>query len=744
MPRKTKVEKTEAEALGEVSPSEKLKMGEGRSQPTGPIARYWREIERYNRSVSDWHTEGESIEKVYLDETRAQGSSQRKFALLWANVETLKPAVYAKLPTVLCSRRYKDKDRVARIAAELMERSTNTSFELYGVNEAFKMVRDDRLLPGRGQVWVRYEPTIESYDDPDGTIDADSGDIIKLERLASEKVCVDYVHWQDFGHNVSKTWADVWLVWRVVYKTYEEVAERFGEEWADRVSYSSKAPGTGGGNKTDDPDDRCKIYEVWDKKRGTTSWMCEGSKEFLDDGEPPLDFMNFFPCPMPAYATKTSKSMIPKADYTFYRDQAKEINDLTEKIGNMSQWLIVKGFVPAGPSGTADPIQRALEDKSNKELFLQVDSMADWVERGGASKLIDWLPIDMVQAALQGAITIRNQLIQDVFQITGISDILRGQTDPNETLGAQELKAQTGTKRLRNTRDEISRFCCDVGRLVAEVVADKFSPKSIAEITGYRYQPPMPPMPAVPMLLGRPAMPVAGAMPPGAQMPPQMLQPAGGSPMGHNGGPAMDGMNNSDPELVFDDEVMALLRNDKLRSFRIDIETDSTIAADEAAERAQRGEFLTVTGGFLKQSVEAIAANPALGPMMTEMLLFAVRGFRAGKNMEDAIESSMKAAIKMAQQAAAAPKVDPRVEVEKAKLAETAKANQADAQLELRKQNQDAQLEVRSQDIGAALEKRKQDLAQVTDLRHNQVAADSQARDRAAKLLGDLKPMGSG
>jgi len=725
-----------------ISKTERDKQGLDKPKVNGTAARYWREVERYNREASDWHQEGEEIEKVYLDENRVQGSSARKFALLWANVEVLKPAVYAKIPTVLCSRRYKDKDRAGRIAAELMERATNTTFELYGVDGVFRAVRDDRLLPGRGTAWVRYEPTIEQRE-VEGEIDGD-GEPIVAEKLVAEKVCVDYVHWQDFGHNVAKTWtADVWLVWRVVYKTQDEVAERFGPEVAARLSYNTKSPGSS--SKTaEDPDSRAKIFEFWDKKRNTVSWMADGEKDFLESGPPPLSFMNFFPCPEPCYATKTSKSLIPRPDYRYYRDHAKEINDLTEKIGNMSQWLIVKGFVPSGPSSIADPIEEALNDKSNRELFVQVDSMADWSERGGAKGLIDWLPLDMVQAALQGAISLRAQMIQDVFQITGISDILRGQTDPNETLGAQELKAQTGTKRLRNTKDEVARFARDTALLVAEVIAENFSPKSIAEITGYRYVPPPPPMPMMPIMGGnimpmRPGMPVpmspGGITSPGGVMSPGGMTPVAGPPMGHNGGPGMDD-SETDTSLTFSDDVIELLRNDKLRSFRIDLETDSTIQADENAEKQQRTEFLSVAVGALERSANVMKLAPDLAPVMSELVMFAARGMRVGKSLEDVLEQALKKAQKRMEAMLAQPQQNPMVEIEKAKLQQKAQSDQAGHMLDQRKMQQDAQLEVRQQDIDAALEKRKQDIARITDLRHERVAADALARDRAATLLG--------
>lgn len=691
--------------------------GEG-NKPKGPMAsaaptseqkrikQYWREIERYRQFTNDWHQDAKNIEKLYLDEDRGENSATRRFSLLWSNVETLKPAVYAKLPNVQCSRRYKDKDPVARVAAELMERCVNTSFEIYDVDEVFQMVRDDRLLPGRGQAWVRYEADIETYELEDGETEtgeqpSELSEPKTAERLNGERVCIDYVHWGDFGHNVAGTWSEVWLVWRCVYKTQEEMTERFGAEIANKCSYDAKAPAMPHmDGEAETAEEFCRVYECWDKRARKVTWLTEGMKsEALESGPPPINFGAFFPCPRPCYATKTSRKLVPRPDYAYYRDQAKEINDLTDKIGNMCDWLIVKAFVPGGPSKIADPIEEAIRENSNRELFVSVESMSEWTERGGAAKLIDWMPIDMIVKAIQSAIAARNQLIQDVFQITGISDILRGQTDPTETLGAQELKAQTGSRRLRNTKDEVARFCRDVGRLAAEVAAEKFEPETIAELTGYTYVPtpeplgtPLPGVQAIganggPALNPPPTLPLPGgpAIPAGITMP---VQGAGGPLAGVGGGEAPMGQptppapspaapataeDASSPTMTFGDDVIKLLRNDRLRSFRIDVETDSTGQADENAEKQAATEFITATSGFIEKAGSMLAGAPELAPLMGEMLTFAVRRYRAGRGLEDEIEKTFGAIAKKAQAALNAP---PRKSPEEIKAEADAKAQQ--------------------------------------------------------------------
>ena len=166
----------------------------GTPEKPGSISHYLEVIERYEKGTSEWKERCEKIIKIYLDQHRTN-ASPRRFALLWSNIETLKPAIYARLPIAVVSRRYKDKDEAGRKAAEVLERCINTSFDLYGIDAVMRLVRDDRLLTSRGQAWVRYEADMEEYD---GEKDKEGNN---PERVKYEKVCCDHVHWMDFGHS---------------------------------------------------------------------------------------------------------------------------------------------------------------------------------------------------------------------------------------------------------------------------------------------------------------------------------------------------------------------------------------------------------------------------------------------------------------------------------------------------------------------------------------------------------------
>jgi hypothetical protein len=218
----------------------------------------------------------------------------------------------------------------------------------------------------------------------------------------------------------------------------------------------------------------------------------------------------------------------------------------------------------------------------------------------------------------------------------------------------------------------------------------------------------------------------------GMGQPGQMgMQPAGPDQM----------QSDPDNDMTFDDKVIELLRNDKMRGFRIDIETDSTIQPDENADKQRRMEFLNAVGPYMTGAVEAISKAPGLAPAMGEILMHVVRGFRTGRGMEETIEKSFQKIAKdvvAAQQAAAQQpnpdmlKVQQAGEVAKANLMLEARGQQSEHALAANKQQTDAMLKVREQNLDAAAK-----------ARDTEASAIAQARDRAARMLAGAKPQGN-
>lgn len=613
------------------------KVVQGPRNPEAAQRRWLKEIEKAQRYFRTWERNGETIIKLYRKQASesAQTPTKRKFAMLWANTEILKPTLYARVPEPVIGRRFKDKDVPGRLASDMLERAASYIFDTTDFDATMKGARDDCLLPGRGTAWIRF---IE-----DGVI------------------AIDYSHWRDFLHEPARRWEEVTWVAHRSYMTRDEMGERFKSFPADKLKSMEpdNLPRSGiSEQERKTMEGKFSVWEIWDKRRRRVCFITPTATIPLEESDPFLDLDGFWPTPRPIYSTMTTDSLIPVPDYKYYQDQAEEIDDLTRRIAALTDGLKLVGFYPKG-SEAATEIENALLPTTENKM-IGVEAWAAFSEKGGIKSIV-FLPIQEVVETIKACVELRTQLIQDVYQITGISDIMRGSTDPNETLGAQELKAQTGNVRIRDRQADIQRFARDMLRIVCEIIAEKFSPGVLMQMTNMQQvamemaQSPdqqAQPQPGIP-----PGMPPQGGMPQPMGM---GMAPPGIPPQAPPGPP---------PEVLQNlMQAFQLLKDDRLRGFRIDIETDSTVQPDENAEKQRRIEFATAMGSLFKEAVPLVQTAPATLPLVGETMRFVTRGFRAGKQLEDVLDKTLKALEAQAQAAASAPPKPTPEEIDQERL----------------------------------------------------------------------------
>ena len=625
---------------------------------------YWKkELSRAEKHFSKFWQKGDKLYKMFAKQ-HDENDSKRRFAMLWANTEVLKPSIYARPPIPQVSRRYRDKDPVGRLAAEILERASSFEFERMNIDSVLRAVRDDLLLPGRGQAWVRYEAEIEGDegdeyggDGEDYGAEGEGEDHEQLEaRMQAEqpqmpnaeatvkehKTVVDYVHYRQFLHSPARRWEEVTWVAKAVYMTDKEGKGRFKDKWKDvpldhKAQSDSKADGMTDPKLENSQFAQATVFEIWCKSHKKVYFVAKGASNVLDTMDPYLDFEGFFPCPKPVYATVTNNSLLPTPDYKYYQDQAEEIDQLTARIGKLIDSLKLVGFYPAGAEGdVSSAMEKALSPSTDSQM-IPVASWAAFSERGGGNAIV-WLPIREVVETLRACIEVRNQAVQDVYQITGISDILRGASNANETATAQSIKAQWGSVRVRDRQQELVRFSRDLTRMVCEVISENYDPQYLITMTNIELPQEPPPPPQQPPM--QPPQPTGD--PQQDQMAQQQMQQAQAQQQ-----QAMQAHQQQVQEYQAGmQKVQAafdLLANDDMRGYRIEVETDSTIQPDEDAEKQRRTEFVTAIGGLLQQAVPLLGAAPELAPLVGETILFTARGFRAGRQLEDVIEQAFKA-----------------------------------------------------------------------------------------------------
>jgi hypothetical protein len=606
----------------------------------------------YERSYKRWEARVDRIVKKYKDDSRYDRNPNARFNILWSNVQTIQPAIFARLPRPDVSRRFRDNDPIGRVASMMLERALEFEIEHYGdYKSAMNNAVLDRLLGGRGVAWVRYEPHIvgEETGEPDDgfsvTEDSDEAETPEAmenesqERIEYECCPVDYVHWRDFGHTIARTWEEVTAVWRRVYMSRPALVERFGEELGYKIPLDTKPDDLKQSYKSDDGVYEAVIYEIWDKETGKVLWISKSLGKIVDERDDPLGLENFWPCPKPLYATLTTDSLEPIPDFTIYQDQARELDVLCDRIDGLINALKVRGVYDA----SASELQRLFSEGENNTM-IPVNNWMAFAEKQGMKGAIDLVDLAPFAAALLSCYQAMEQVKGQIYELMGIADIQRGQSDPNDTLGAQIIKSNNAAGRLKTQQHAVVDFATSLLSIKAQIICNHFTDDTLVKISG-----------------------------------------------------AMQ-LSEQDKQLI--PKAIALLRDEAAKNFRIEVTSDSMIYQDEQQEKADRTAFLAAVGQFMQMALPAATQAPELTPMLMEMLKFGVTAFKAGKQLEGIIDQTADDFRKQYEQSKGQPKppspeaqkAQMEMQIEQAKM--QARQSELQTQAQLEQQKMQAQIEI--------------------------------------------------
>ncbi len=655
--------------------------------PVAEARRWHQELKLAKKEDADWCKRSKKIVKRYRDERTAGTSGAKRYNILWSNIQTVLPALYGRTPRAQVERRWKDKDPVSRTAATILERALQYEIDHYGDYDfAVKAAVTDRLLPGRGVAWVRFETkSVETVESPDMQAAEDAAPDMQegmttgepsIEMYAGkpevnlETTPCDYVYWEDFRCTPARTWDEVTWVARRVYMTKDEVIKRFGEEFSDvNLSHvptgldDMKSQGVSQGEI--DRMKKAEVWEIWDKGEECVYWVADGYDKLLDHKNDPYGLDGFWPCPKPLFATQTTDQLVPVPDYALYQDQAEEIDKLTNRIS-----LLVDAVKVVGVYDASQPsIQRMLTEGVDNTL-IPVDSWAAFSEKGGIKGTVDFLPLDQVMKALNECYQAREAAKQVVYDVTGLSDIIRGSSVASETATAQQIKGQYASMRLKRMQHDVAVFASDLLKIKAQLMCDLYSPQNLIEMSGI--------------------------------------------------------MGTDDAQ--FAEQAIQLMKTEPLRSFRIEVASDSLVEMDEAGEKAARTEFLQAFGQAMGQALPIIQAAPEFAPLIGETLQFVVRTFKGGRQLENALEM----AIEQGKQ----PKPE-QPNPEMMKLQADQQAQQAQMMAEQQKAQIAQQLEQAKLQASAELEQFKAQTAM--QLEQMKQAAETERATYKAQLEAETK-----
>lgn len=602
-------------------------------------------ISGYDTEFKKWDARVTKILKRYRDDNRsASGNETAKFNILWANVQTLIPAVYARLPKADVSRRFTDDDPIGRVASLLLERTLDYEIEHYSdYRSCMRHAVEDRFLGGRGVGWVRYDPHLKTQDipedgleltdnaEPEGELDQTTPKEGAPQEIAYECSPPDYIHWKDFGHSKARTWEEVEQVWRWVYLDADALDNRFGKGTSKKVPMDSGPEPLNKYAQKGDGNDRAKICELWDRISGKAYWFSKNYDKILDERDDPLGLEEFFPCARPLYATTTSDNLVPIPDFILYQDQANELDILSDRIDGLVKALRVRGIYDSSQPA----LQRLLTEGENNTL-IPTDKWSAFSEKGGLKGTIDLLPLDMIATALLQCYQARDNIKGQVYEITGISDIIRGETAASETATAQQIKGQYAGLRLKSMQESVALFASELLRIKAQIICAKYQPQTILKYAG------------------------------------------------------ADQLSDADKPYI--PQALALLKQSPLRSFRIEVASDSLVQIDEQQNKQDRLDFLNALTNFLREAVPAGQQVPEMVPMIMESIKYGVAAFKQA----NVIEGTIDQALEQLKAKAAQMKANPPPSKEQQQAQADQAAAQARGQVDLQIANVKSQADVQS------------------------------------------------
>lgn len=674
----------------------------------------------------------------------ADKETEAQYNILYSNTETLSPALYNSPPRPVVRRRFKTPDPIGTAAAKVAQRLLeyqldNGSLDYPTFDELMRGATLSGLVPGRGVIRFRYEAAFEKLQNEQAAEAAEAEGVKDpgeeseneghegAEVVSYETLCGQQVPWDRFRHGYALTWRDVPWVAYESEMTKVELEREFGAagvlvEVTDAVEDADKDPSNGKAEKVKGVK-TATVFEIWDKIAKKVIFITPGLPEkILKEVPDPLELAGFFDCPAPVQFTKRVKGLVPIPPYEYYKEQAKELNRITVRLQKLIASLKVRGFYDSQVEG----IEKALESEDN--VLLPAGNLAQLQAGGQASldKSIWLVPIEKIAPVVLQLYQQREQIKQVIFELTGLADIMRGSSQASETLGAQEIKNQWGTLRLKRWQKEVARYACDSLRIMAEIGVTKFSTETIAGMTGLQFptaaqkQQAQAQMQQLQLMAQQAQLSGQQPPPPPKELP--QLQQILSSPTW--------------------EEILGVLQNDLQRSFQIDIETNSTVDVEATEDKKDLSELLNAIAQFFG-GVGPLMEKGLLGFDVVKGLLFSVvRRFRLGDEFEEQLqnmkppeqgnpEAAKKQLEEMKKQIDAQAQ---KLQAEEEKLkADAQKLQQDQAQFEMDKREALAEINF------AAKEATQEHKFQMKELQMEKAAAAKEITDTAKDAGTDLE-----
>lgn len=601
--------------------------------------RSWREIKKRN-------TFGGLYGGSVIDTNRARRWT--KFPLWWSCWQIRQPMTLARLAIPVLKDTQGD-DPFGRTACIIGERLTRGILKTFDAFPEFSASNDDFLITnlGWGRVFYRNEmceeeeklrlqeapqppqqdpntPPPPIFITPDGQpVDQPEFDDLGPYVLTGKNVSIENeeVYFEAGLYSNLYTDADArrWnKVTRLAFESsysYREFKKKFGDVGLAKICKSD----------VDDHKDGKPIitFEYHDKFLREVRWFAETSEDFfqptemanindLEEVDEPesekrteeadgnLDnsdlygLTGFFPCSAPLIINQSTDEFWPTPEYFQIMDITDDVNSIVTRMILLTKAIRCRFFFDA-----SFPILQQLVSETGEGGGIGVPDLERILinNKGNLSTLVAYLPVDQMIEGLKNMYEAFQQRLEMFYNITGISDLIRGQTPQDgtqKTNGEKQLEAKFAVNRFEPYQRKVQEWIKDNYQLLMELALKMFSDQSLDEY-----------------------------------ITPQTL-------------------DKEDQQRYV--AALELLRNNKRRRFRVDFETDSTIAINEQWKKKQAIELANTLTKALESTANIAEQHPELAATELKVLKHMIGEFSDGKLFIDEIQDSIEEVIQKVSQ----------------------------------------------------------------------------------------------
>ena len=522
--------------------------------------RYWTECLAQERKAHEkFRKAAKESQKAALDE----GSKPHTFNIHWSNCKITAASLYAKPPKADVRRRFHKPDPEEKELAIAVERGLDYSIDTGAFAPAARAIVSDFSKTGLGVPRVVYEVETGPVDlTPEAAEAMMAMGMEPPEEIKLQTVDIEHVPWSCFawepGHSA---WKNVGWVAFKTYMAQKQAEREFDLKMSGGSEDADKREASKYGSEVE-------IFEIWHKPTRRIYVITPSHDEPLEIRKDELGLQGFFPCPRPMFDNLKTDELIPKPDYVFVKSQIAELQRIAQE-----RRALAKKIRPVRMCDAKD-IQK-VESVVNTMGggVVPIQSMVERMSEAGG-QLIQALPIDDLVNGLAVMDEQLESVKQQVYEIIGISDLVRGTTKASETATSQQLKSNYGNMRMTEKQSEVDECFRSVLKIMAEIICEQFQPNQVTLMTG-------------------------------VQLTPRMVE---------------------------------MMRSDIGRSYAIDIETDSTIITDDQAERQQKLELVGQIMEKLSNLIPMVQGGQITPDFASELLSFSIQNYKGAKQLEDAIQ----------------------------------------------------------------------------------------------------------